>query len=65
MEKRELLTSQWKESKKNPDKKIYQVTKKGEDLLKQWLEVVIERRKMMTKMVEFYKKHFKEEANEN
>ncbi len=65
MEERGLLVSQWEEGEKRPDKRIYRVTKKGEKLLKGWLEAIIERRKMMNKMVDFYKTHFGGESNEN
>lgn len=65
MEERGLLSSQWEESEKAPDKRTYQVTKKGEGLLKGWLEAIIERQKMMNKMVEFYKLHFEGATNEN
>ncbi len=65
MEKRELVVSEWKKNDKTPDKRVYRVTKKGEKLLKNWLEAIIERRKMMNKMVKFYKKHFGGETNEN
>ncbi len=65
MEKQGLLTSRWQKGEEKPDKRIYQVTKKGEELLKNWLEVIIERRKMMNKMVKFYQKHLKDKSNEN
>ncbi len=65
MEKRGLLTSKWEKGKETPDKRIYRATKKGEQLLKSWLEAVIERREMMNKMVDFYQKHFGGEKNEN
>jgi len=58
MEKEDLLKSDWKESKSGPDSRVYQITKKGKDYLKNWLERVIERKKMMDKMAEFYEKYF-------
>jgi len=58
MEKEGLLKSTWKKSKSGPDSRDYSVTKKGEEYLKKWLETIIERKKMMDKMVEFYNKHF-------
>jgi PadR family transcriptional regulator, regulatory protein PadR len=64
MEKNGLVISEWKKNEKTPDKRIYRVTQKGEKLLKNWLEAIIERKKMMNKMVKFYQKHFKEKSNE-
>jgi DNA-binding PadR family transcriptional regulator len=58
MEKEELLKSVWKKSKSGPDSREYQITKKGESYLKNWLEMIIERKKMIDKMTEFYKKEF-------
>ena len=65
MEEGNLLVSKWEESEKTPDKRIYRVTKQGAKLLKTWLETIIERKKMMDKMAEFYKKHFGGKTNEN
>jgi hypothetical protein len=36
------------------------VTSEGKKYLKIWLEMVIEKRRMMDKMVGFYKKYFKQ-----
>ena len=58
MEQDGLLTSSWQKSKDGPDKRTYRVTKKGEIYLKKWLETIIERKKMMDKMVKFYNTHF-------
>ena len=59
MERNNLLISRWEKDKQAPDKKIYQVTKKGESLLKKWLEAIIERKQMMDKIIKFYQKHFR------
>jgi len=58
MEQEGLLNSSWQKSKDGPDKRNYRVTKKGGRYLKKWLETIIERKKMMDKMVKFYNKHF-------
>jgi len=58
MEQEGLLTSSWQKSKNGLDKRIYRVTKKGERYLKKWLEVIIERKKMIEKMIRFYNEHF-------
>jgi len=58
MEEEGLLESAWETNKSGPDIRKYKITKKGETFLKKWLEMVIERKKMMDKMAEFYEKHF-------
>jgi len=58
MEQEELLDSEWTEGEAGPDKRVYKITRKGETLLKSWLEMVIERRKMMNGMVKFYHGRF-------
>jgi len=58
MEKEGLLKSNWQKGESGPDSRMYQITKKGKDYLKSWLEMVIERKKMIDKMAEFYKKQF-------
>jgi PadR family transcriptional regulator, regulatory protein PadR len=58
MEDEELLKSNWKKSESGPDSREYRITKKGESYLKNWLEMIIERKKMMDKMAEFYKNRF-------
>lgn len=58
MEKEDLLRSTWKKSESGPDHREYNVTKKGEKHLKKWLEMIIERKKMVDKMVKFYYERF-------
>ena len=58
MEKDDLLRSTWKKSESGPDRREYSVTKKGEKYLKKWLEMIMERKKMLDKMVKFYYEHF-------
>jgi DNA-binding PadR family transcriptional regulator len=58
MEKEGLIKSTWKKSESGPDSRVYTMTKKGEGYLKKWLEMILERRKMMDKMVKFYDEHF-------
>lgn len=59
MEKRGLLMSVWEENKQGPNKRIYMITKKGKKQLKIWLEIIIQRKKIINKMVNFYNKHFR------
>ncbi len=58
MEQENLLKSEWKESKNGPNSREYKITKKGREYLKKWLEIVIERKKMMDKMAKFYETEF-------
>lgn len=61
MEEQKLLKSDWKKNEQGPNKRIYKVTSAGEEQLKNWLEVIIERKKMIDKMVDFYNNHFKDQ----
>lgn len=60
MEKEKLLTSSWKKSKSGPDQREYSATKQGKNYLKNYLEMIIERKKMIDVMATFYYKHFGE-----
>jgi len=64
MEKEGLLRSVWKKSESGPDSREYSTTEKGEKYLKRWLEMIIERKKMMDEMVKFYNEHFGGKQNE-
>lgn len=65
MEKDNLLTSVWKKSNSGPDSRYYEITQKGELLLKKWLEHIIARKKMMEKFVRFYFEYFGDRQNVN
>ena len=58
MEQENLLKSEWKKGKSGPESREYKITKKGEEFLKAWLEMIIERKKMIDKMIKFYKNKF-------
>jgi DNA-binding PadR family transcriptional regulator len=58
MEKEDFLKSIWKKSKTGPDNREYSITKKGELFLKKWLEMILQRKKMMEKMTRFYYEYF-------
>jgi poly-beta-hydroxybutyrate-responsive repressor len=58
MEKEGIIKSTWEDNNSGPKSRVYKITKKGENYLKSWLEFVIERKKMIDKMVDFYKKYF-------
>ncbi|MDP2812253.1 MAG: PadR family transcriptional regulator [bacterium] len=60
MEKNNLLISKWEKNKGAPDKRIYRVTRQGARLLKTWLEMIIERKKIMDKVISIYEKYFRD-----
>ncbi|MFW6110283.1 MAG: PadR family transcriptional regulator [Patescibacteria group bacterium] len=64
METANLLDSRWENSNQGPEKRVYQVTHKGREYLKSWLEMVVHRRKIIDKLTNFYNTHFKEEEEE-
>lgn len=59
MEKRGLVKSTWKENKQKPDKRIYKITRNGMEYLKIWLEFIIQRKKIINKLVSFYNENFR------
>ncbi len=61
MEKEGLVESGWEKGDSGPDKRIYEITEQGRAHLKNWLEMIKERKKMMEKMVRFYEKEFGDE----
>jgi PadR family transcriptional regulator, regulatory protein PadR len=58
MEKENLIISSWKQNKSGPNKREYHATKQGKEYLKNYLEIIIERKKMIDRMAEFYYEHF-------
>lgn len=60
MEKKGLLDSEWEENDSGPDKRIYSITADGREYLKEWLEMIKERKGMMEKMTSFYEEEFGE-----
>jgi len=60
MEKEHLIISNWKKSTSGPDRREYQATTQGREYLKHYLEMIIERKKIIDSMARFYNKHFGE-----
>jgi len=54
MEKKGLLISQWKKGEGRKGKRIYHITKNGENLLKTRLEIMRKRIKLLEQMVSYY-----------
>jgi len=64
MEKEGLLESFWKESNAGPDRHVYKITPDGRKRLKEWLEMLMERKRMMEKILIFYEKEFRGDKND-
>jgi PadR family transcriptional regulator, regulatory protein PadR len=64
MERGGLLKSDWKQNKSGPDSREYKITEKGESYLKAWLEMMVEKKRMIDKMAEFYDHKFRSKKNE-
>ena len=58
MEKEKLVTSSWKKNTSGPNQRQYMVTNQGKNYLKNYLQMIIERKKMIDGMATFYYKHF-------
>ena len=60
MEKKGLLTSQWKKKAEKRDRRVYSITEKGENLLKNRLKTMKKRIKLLEQMVSYYDRVFLE-----
>jgi len=58
MEKKGLLASRWKERAGKRNRRIYNITEKGEKLLKARLKIMKERIKLLEQMVSYYNSVF-------
>lgn len=58
MEQETLIKSSWKKNTQGPDQRQYTVTQQGKQYLKHYLEIIIERKKMIDGMATFYDTHF-------
>ncbi|ADE36794.1 PadR family transcriptional regulator [Methanohalophilus mahii] len=65
MEKEGLLESFWERSDTGPDKRMYKVTRDGRKHLKEWLEMLMERKRMMEKILLFYEQEFRGDNRED
>lgn len=58
MEKEGLLRSGWVKSDSGPDRRVYSITENGREHLKEWLEMIKKRKRMMEKILSFYDEEF-------
>ncbi|NLJ79425.1 MAG: PadR family transcriptional regulator [Firmicutes bacterium] len=54
MEKRRLVASFWTASERGPDKRMYEITQKGEKALKEWIRFLKKRQKLLQAVVDKY-----------
>jgi poly-beta-hydroxybutyrate-responsive repressor len=56
MEKDNLVTSNWQAGEQGPKKRVYQITEIGENTLEQWVQVLKNRKKRISKLIYNYGK---------
>ena len=61
MEHSQLLDSIWEKKSAGLDRRIYNLTEWGNEMLKQGKSMIEDQRKILDEMASFYKLHFKEE----
>ena len=60
MEDRSLVVSEWEKKDSGADRRVYTLTKAGKKVLKEGLEMVKKRRRLMDNLIRFYNKNFGE-----
>lgn len=63
MERKGLLKSKWSRDDGKRDKRIYNITEKGEKLLKQRLKMIKKRIRLLEQMVSYYDKVFSDKED--
>ncbi len=58
MEKCGVIKSEWEKNDSGPDSRKYRITSKGRKILKNWVEMFLERKELLKNMRSFYKKEF-------
>ena len=56
MEKRGLISSDWQKSSQGPKKRIYRITELGEDALKEWMDLLENRKNRLVSIIDYYRK---------
>lgn len=56
MEKDKYVTSIWQEGGPGPKKRVYQITRKGENILDQWIDILKYRKKRINRLINIYEK---------
>jgi PadR family transcriptional regulator, regulatory protein PadR len=62
MEKRGMVTSEWEKMEAGADRRVYTITEAGVNVLKEGLEMVKKRRRLMGSLIQFYDANFAEET---
>ena len=60
MEDRSLVVSEWEKKESGADRRVYTLTEDGKKFLKEGLEMVKKRRRLMDNLIRFYNKNFGE-----
>lgn len=60
MEKKGLVTSEWKDKESGANRRVYTLTEDGIHVLREGLEMVRQRKQLMDSLIEYYDKHFAE-----
>ncbi|KPV62115.1 MAG: lineage-specific thermal regulator protein [Candidatus Bathyarchaeota archaeon BA1] len=58
MEERSLLESRWEKVETGPDRRVYKVTARGAEVLRNGLKTIVKRRALFDDLAAFYKEHF-------
>jgi DNA-binding PadR family transcriptional regulator len=61
MEEKGLIESAWVNTESALNRRVYKVTKFGAEALQRGLEMIIRRKTLISDLIAFYGKHFKEE----
>jgi len=62
LEERGLLASRWEKKASRADRRVYTITQKGKEFLKEGLQMVKRRRSLMDDLVRFYDDNFEDKT---
>lgn len=62
MEERGMVTSEWEKMEAGADRRVYTLTEAGVRVLKEGLEMVKKRRRLMDSLIQFYDANFAEKT---
>jgi DNA-binding PadR family transcriptional regulator len=58
MEHHGLITSEWEEKADGPDRRVYTVTPEGAQILKEGLEIMLQRKALLDDLAAYYRQRF-------
>jgi PadR family transcriptional regulator PadR len=62
MEHRGLITSEWEEKTDGVDRRVYTVTPEGTEILKDGLEIMLQRKALLDDLASYYRQRFQSTA---